>query len=36
MISGKVIRNAAVDFRFIALRKLARLRRGCVVPTLVG
>ena len=26
MISGSVIRNAAVDFRFSAVRKLARLR----------
>ena len=36
MINGNVIRNAAVDLRFIALRKLARLRAGCVVPTLFG
>jgi hypothetical protein len=35
-INGKVIRNAAVEFRFIALRKLVRLLRGCVVPTRVG
>jgi hypothetical protein len=35
-ISGSVIRNAAVDFRFIATRKLARLRPAPVRATLFG
>jgi hypothetical protein len=35
-ISGSVIRKAAVDFRFIAVRKLARFRRPLVRATLLG
>ncbi len=34
MISGSVIRNAAVDFRFSAVRKLERLRVPATLATL--
>ena len=36
MISGSVIRNAAVDFRFSAVRKLERLRVLPAPATLFG
>jgi hypothetical protein len=35
-INGSVIKNAAVDFRFIAVRKLARFRAVRAGATLFG
>jgi hypothetical protein len=35
-MSGNVIRNAVVDFRFSAVRRLARFRAGRVSGTLCG